>query len=73
MRPREEMERVNILIDNDIIGTTLVLIASNAFTQYKKLTGGVNDANTGLLRVTSTQFANLKTLSFDISGVCILL
>jgi cathepsin E len=53
-------------------GTTLVLIATNAFNSYKSLTGAVLDANTGLLKVTSTQFANLKTLSFVVGGVCIL-
>jgi cathepsin E len=57
----------------NIIGTTLILIASNAFTKYKRLTGAVNDAGTGLLRVTSTQFANLKTLNFVIAGVRIFL
>jgi cathepsin E len=50
-------------------GTTLVLIATNAFNSYKSLTGAVLDANTGLLKVTSTQFANLKTLSFVVGGV----
>jgi len=49
-------------------GTTLVLIAHNAFTQYQSLTGAVADGRTGLLRVTSTQFANLKTLNFLIGG-----
>jgi len=43
-------------------GTTLFLIASNAFTRYRQLTGAVPDANTGLLRVTSAQFANLQSL-----------
>jgi hypothetical protein len=61
-----------MLIGNDIIGTTLVLIASNAFSKYKSLTGAVQDRNTGLLRITSAQFAKLETLTFTISGVCIL-
>ena len=62
-----------MLIHSDIIGTTLILIADNALTQYQKLTGAVLDNNTGLLRVTSTQFAALKNLTFVINGVCILL
>ncbi|KAF8808125.1 family A1 protease [Phlegmacium glaucopus] len=50
-------------------GTTLVLIATNAFNSYRSLTGGVIDNNTGLLRITATQFANLQTLSFVVGGV----
>jgi cathepsin E len=49
-------------------GTTLILIASNAFSKYQSATGGVNDRATGLLRITSTQFSNLKTLNFVIGG-----
>jgi cathepsin E len=50
-------------------GTTLILIATNALTKYKSLTGAVLDNNTGLLRVTSAQFAALKNLTFNIAGV----
>lgn len=50
-------------------GTTLVLIASNAFSTYQKATGGVMDENTGLLRLTTAQFAKLESLFFDINGV----
>ncbi|KAI0783297.1 aspartic peptidase A1 [Abortiporus biennis] len=50
-------------------GTTLVLIASDAFTRYQRATGGVNDAATGLLRLTTAQFANLQSLFFNINGV----
>ncbi|KAJ7040327.1 aspartic peptidase A1 [Mycena alexandri] len=49
-------------------GTTLVLIATNAFTKYKSATGGVLDNTTGLLKLTATQFANLQNLNFVISG-----
>ncbi|KAF8528492.1 acid protease [Hysterangium stoloniferum] len=49
-------------------GTTLVLIATNAFNAYKTSSGGVLDNNTGLLRLTTTQFANLKSLFFVIGG-----
>ena len=57
---------------NDITGTTLILIASNAFSKYESDTGGRLDRNTGLLKITSTQFANLKTLNFIVGGVCLL-
>ena len=50
----------------------LVLLATDAFTKYKSLMGSTLDKNTGLLKVTSTQFVALKTLAFVISGVCIL-
>jgi cathepsin E len=36
------------------------------------LTGATLDKGTGLLKVTSAQFADLKTLNFVIGGVCIL-
>ncbi|KAJ7119119.1 family A1 protease [Mycena epipterygia] len=49
-------------------GTTLVYIASNAFTKYQSATGGVADSATGLLRITATQFAALKNLNFVIGG-----
>ncbi|KAH9903125.1 family A1 protease [Cubamyces lactineus] len=47
-------------------GTTLLLIASDAFATYQSLTGGVLDPTTGLLRITPEQFANLKSLFFHI-------
>ena len=56
-----------------MIGTTLILIATDAFEKYQSATGATFDSNVGLLRVTSAQYAKLKNLSFDIGGVCILL
>ncbi|EMD32654.1 hypothetical protein CERSUDRAFT_118681 [Gelatoporia subvermispora B] len=50
-------------------GTTLVLIASDAFSRYERATGGVNDEATGLLRLTTAQFDNLQSLFFNINGV----
>lgn len=50
-------------------GTTLLLIASDALSRYQSATGAVADRNTGLLRLTTTQFANLKSLFFTINGV----
>ncbi|KAL5495110.1 hypothetical protein ACEPAI_572 [Sanghuangporus weigelae] len=49
-------------------GTTLVLIASDAFRRYQSATGGVADGNTGLLRLTTAQFANLQSLFFSTNG-----
>ncbi|KAJ7487335.1 aspartic peptidase domain-containing protein [Mycena galericulata] len=50
-------------------GTTLIYIASNAFTKYQSATGAVLDNATGLLKVTSAQFAALQNLDFVIGGV----
>ena len=41
---------------------------ADAFSLYRTATGGVLDASTGLLRITSAQFANLKSLFFTIGG-----
>ncbi|KAF8665498.1 hypothetical protein AX16_000513 [Volvariella volvacea WC 439] len=50
-------------------GTTLLLLATDAFNRYKSATGAVLDNTTGLLRITSAQFANLQSLFFTINGV----
>lgn len=50
-------------------GTTLVLLASDAITRYRSATGAVLDNNTGLLRLTTAQFANLQSLFFTTNGV----
>ncbi|KAG2369291.1 aspartic peptidase domain-containing protein, partial [Suillus spraguei] len=49
-------------------GTTLILIATDAFDKYHSATGATLDSNTGLLMVTSEQYANLQTLNFNIGG-----
>ncbi|KAG6876174.1 hypothetical protein C0993_005146 [Termitomyces sp. T159_Od127] len=49
-------------------GTTLLYIASDAFNRYRSVTGAVLDGTTGLLRITSSQFANLESLFFTING-----
>lgn len=49
-------------------GTTLVLIASDAFNAYQTATGAVMDETTGLLMITSSQYAQLETLTFKIGG-----
>ncbi|KAI5986037.1 aspartic peptidase domain-containing protein [Pisolithus orientalis] len=50
-------------------GTTLILIATNAFNEYKSLTGAVSDPATGLLRITTSQYNALQNLYFNINGV----
>ena len=52
-----------------IPGTTLIYLASDAFTSYQQATGAVPDNDTGLLRLTRAQFRNLKSLFFIIHGV----
>ncbi|KAG2142137.1 acid protease [Suillus cothurnatus] len=49
-------------------GTTLILIASDAFDKYQSATGATLDNATGLLMITSEQYANLHTLNFNIGG-----
>ena len=47
-------------------GTTLVMIATDAFQQYQQATGGTMDQSTGLLRFTESQFENLQSLFFSV-------
>jgi len=47
-------------------GTTLVLIATDAFSKYQSVTGGVKDSATGLLKITSDQYSALQPLNFNI-------
>lgn len=49
-------------------GTTLVLLASDAFETYQASTGATVDENTGLLQITESQLDNLQSLFFDIGG-----
>lgn len=44
------------------------MIPADAFIQYQFLTGATLDPTTGLLTVTPSRYANLKTLSFNIGG-----
>ncbi|KAF9013171.1 acid protease [Cyathus striatus] len=49
-------------------GTTLLLIATDAFQAYQKATGATLDQTTGLLTVTEEQFGNMQSLFFEIGG-----
>ncbi|EIM87245.1 family A1 protease [Stereum hirsutum FP-91666 SS1] len=57
--------KLHIAVDT---GTTLILIASDALALYETATGAVPDSTTGLLRLTTAQFANLQPLNFIING-----
>ncbi|EIW81194.1 acid protease [Coniophora puteana RWD-64-598 SS2] len=50
-------------------GTTLVLLATDAFQAYTKATGATEDKTTGLLTITEEQYNNLQSLFFNIGGV----
>ena len=49
-------------------GTTLLLLATDAFTAYKRATGATEDLHTGLLTLTQSQFDRLESLVFHIGG-----
>ncbi|TDL28097.1 aspartic protease [Rickenella mellea] len=49
-------------------GTTLVLIASDAFSKYTKANGAVLDNTTGLFKLTTAQFKNLQSLFFIVGS-----
>ncbi|KZV97330.1 acid protease [Exidia glandulosa HHB12029] len=50
-------------------GTTLILLATQAFSAYTKRSGAVPDGATGLLRLTPAQFAALPSLNVIVGGV----
>jgi hypothetical protein len=49
-------------------GTTMIMIPTDAFKQYQKMTGATADSKTGLLSITPSQFKLLQPLSFIIGG-----
>ncbi|KAI0632318.1 acid protease [Trametes polyzona] len=49
-------------------GTTLLLLATDAFQAYQRATGATLDDATGLLTLTEAQFARLESLFFAIGG-----
>ncbi|KAG2047767.1 acid protease [Suillus hirtellus] len=50
-------------------GTTLILIASDAFNIYQTATGATLDKTTGLLQISSDQYEQLSSLYFTIGGI----
>ncbi|KAH9982951.1 acid protease [Lactifluus volemus] len=49
-------------------GTTLTLIATDAYHRYLAATGAVRDSTNGFLRITPAQYSNLKSLFFTTGG-----
>lgn len=45
-------------------GTTLILIATDAFNRYASVIGAVFDGRVGLLSIPAAKYANLKSLYF---------
>lgn len=52
-------------------GTTLLLIATDAYDKYTSATGATLDSTTGLLTITSDQLDSLESLFFTIGGVSV--
>ena len=50
-------------------GTTLLMIATDAFQKYQSATGATLDENTGLLRLSTADYDNLEDMTFTIGGV----
>ena len=51
-----------------LTGYTPETLPSDGFEKYQSATGGKLDNTTGLLTITSSQYADLKTLTFNIGG-----
>ncbi|KAG9312009.1 acid protease [Chiua virens] len=49
-------------------GTTLVLLATDAFQKYQTATGATMDDTTGLLALPSSKYDTLKTFTFEFGG-----
>ncbi|KAF7298759.1 Acid protease [Mycena indigotica] len=49
-------------------GTTLLLLATDAFQAYQQATGAKLDNTTGLLTLTESQFEDLQSLFFEVGG-----
>ncbi|KII89978.1 hypothetical protein PLICRDRAFT_29152 [Plicaturopsis crispa FD-325 SS-3] len=49
-------------------GTTLVLLATDAFDAYKSATGATEDSTTGLLTISSAKYKALSNLDFKIGS-----
>ncbi|PSR84188.1 hypothetical protein PHLCEN_2v5476 [Hermanssonia centrifuga] len=61
----------NILSQNAGIidsGTSMILLASDAYEAYQKATGAVEDQRTGFLTLSKEQYGNLQPLNFNIGG-----
>ncbi|KAG9315956.1 acid protease [Chiua virens] len=54
-------------------GTTLLLLATEAFQAYQQATGATTDETTGLLTITEEQYSQLQNMYFNIGGVTYIL
>ena len=72
VRGNEDDERSCADWQSHLIGTTLLMIATDAFKKYQTATGGVPDQSTGLLSISSSQFSTLESLFIEVGGVCVL-
>lgn len=50
-------------------GTTLLLLATDAFEAYQRATGATLDDATGLLALSAAQYSKLQSLFFTVGGV----
>ncbi|KZT04938.1 aspartic peptidase A1 [Laetiporus sulphureus 93-53] len=60
------LEETSGIIDT---GTTLILLATDAFNEYKSLTGAEMDNNVEMLKITREQYSQLKSMYFNINGI----
>ncbi|KII85185.1 hypothetical protein PLICRDRAFT_334879 [Plicaturopsis crispa FD-325 SS-3] len=49
-------------------GTTLILLATDAYNKYVKATGAKEDNSVGLLSISQSQYNSLSSLNFEIGG-----
>jgi hypothetical protein len=59
----------NLMGKFDFIGTTLILLPTDALSTYQQLTGSVVDQPTGLLSIEQSQISQLQSLFFNIGNV----
>ncbi|KAI0698019.1 family A1 protease [Cytidiella melzeri] len=50
-------------------GSTMILLATDAFNAYKQATGAIVDDGTGMLKLPKDQYSTLQPLKFIIGGV----
>ncbi|KAF8125701.1 acid protease [Boletus edulis] len=50
-------------------GTTLLLLATDAFQAYQQATGATLDQTTGLLTISEKQYSQLQSIYFNIGGI----
>ncbi|KAH7926943.1 acid protease [Leucogyrophana mollusca] len=61
-------ETAGIVDTGMTLSTSGLMLFTDAFSQYESATGGTMDETTGLLTITSEQYDNLQTLTFNVGG-----